>query len=120
MEYTIKVLASMAGVTTKTLRHYEEVGLLSPKRSSKNGYRIYGKEEVHRLQEILFYKALEMPLEDIGKILQDKAFDRRQTLQMHKRKLQEKKSADGGTLNNHRQQFIRDGRKDSDERSRQV
>lgn len=91
MEYTIKALASMAGVTTKTLRHYEEVGLISPRRVQSNGYRIYGKEEVHRLQEILFYKTLEMPLEDIKKILQDKAFDRRKALQMHKRKLLEKK-----------------------------
>ena len=58
MEYTINKLAKVAGVTTRTLRFYDEIGLLAPARISSNGYRIYGKKEIDRLQYILFYREL--------------------------------------------------------------
>ena len=56
MEYTIKKLATLAGVTTRTLRYYDEVGILKPARINSSGYRIYGKKEIDRLQQILFYR----------------------------------------------------------------
>ena len=54
MEYTIQKLAELAGVTTRTLRWYHRIGLLTPSRIGENGYRYYGGAEVDRLQQILF------------------------------------------------------------------
>ena len=56
MEYTIKALADLAGVTPRTLRWYDREGLLRPLRTTEAGYRIYGPQEVNRLQDILFYR----------------------------------------------------------------
>lgn len=58
MEYSIKKLSETAGVSTRTLRYYDEIGLLKPARVSSSGYRIYGKKQVDILQQILFYKEL--------------------------------------------------------------
>ena len=58
MDYTIQKLARLAGVTTRTLRYYDEIGLLEPTRISTSGYRIYQEEEVNKLQEILFYREM--------------------------------------------------------------
>jgi DNA-binding transcriptional MerR regulator len=75
MEYTINKLAKMAGVSTRTLRWYDECGLLKPNRISSNGYRIYSRLEIDRLQQILFYRELGIELSEIGKILAAKEFD---------------------------------------------
>ena len=69
MEYTIQKLAELAGVTTRTLRWYHRIGLLTPSRIGENGYRYYGGAEVDRLQQILFYRALGVELARIGAIL---------------------------------------------------
>lgn len=58
MEYSIKKLAKLAGVSTRTLRYYDEIKLLSPERISSNDYRVYRQKEVDRLQQILFYREL--------------------------------------------------------------
>ena len=58
MEYSINALAKLAGVTGRTLRWYDETGLLKPLRTTTAGYRIYGPEQVDRLQDILFYRKL--------------------------------------------------------------
>ena len=58
MEYTVKALAELAGVTPRTLRWYDQKGLLRPRRTTEAGYRLYGPEEVDRLQNILFYNEL--------------------------------------------------------------
>lgn len=83
MEYTINKLAKLAGVSTRTLRYYDELGLLSPARISSNGYRIYGQKEIDRLQQILFYRELGVQLEEIRKILASKDFDGFSALQSH-------------------------------------
>lgn len=83
MEYTINKLAKMAGVSTRTLRFYDELGLLSPARVSSNGYRIYGQQEIDLLQQILFYRELNVPLEDIKKIMISGDFDRESALLQH-------------------------------------
>ncbi|MCL1998623.1 MAG: MerR family transcriptional regulator [Turicibacter sp.] len=82
MEYTINKLAKMAGISTRTLRYYDEYGLLKPARARFNGYRIYGQREVDRLQHILFYRELGVPLGEIRKILQ-KDFNGMDALQNH-------------------------------------
>ena len=62
MEYTIKALAGLAGVTPRTLRWYDREGLLRPLRTTEAGYRLYGPGEVDRLQDILFYRELGLEL----------------------------------------------------------
>lgn len=91
MEYSIKKLSEIAGVSTRTLRYYDEIGLLKPARVSSSGYRIYGKKQVDILQQILFYKELGMSLDEIKEIIQNPNFDRINALKEHKIKLLEKR-----------------------------
>ena len=86
--YTVKQLSKLAGVTPRTLHHYDEIGLLKPSRVGENGYRYYGEESVLRLQQILFYRELGMPLEDIKKIMGRRDFDVLGALYSHKEALQ--------------------------------
>lgn len=83
MEYTIKALAELAGVTPRTLRWYDREGLLRPLRTTEAGYRIYGPPQVERLQTILFYRELGLSLAAIRALLDDPAFDRLTALQSH-------------------------------------
>lgn len=76
MEYTVKALAELSGVTPRTLRWYDRLGLLKPGRRTEGGYRLYGPADVDRLQQILFYRELEVPQADIGTMLDDPNFDR--------------------------------------------
>jgi DNA-binding transcriptional MerR regulator len=87
MEYTIQKLAQMAGVSTRTLRYYDEIGILKPARINSSGYRIYGQSEVDRLQQILFYRELSMSLEKIKEIVTAPSFDGAQALREHHEKL---------------------------------
>ena len=92
MEYTINQLAKLAGVSTRTLRYYDQCGLLPPKAVRSNGYRIYGETEVNRLQQILFYRELGVDLSEIGRILAEKDFDGLSALQSHLSALREKRA----------------------------
>lgn len=91
MEYTVQKLAKMAGVSTRTLRYYHEVGILKPARINTSGYRIYGPKEVDRLQQILFFRELGVSLEDIKAIITSPNFDSVSALKDHHRKLLEKR-----------------------------
>jgi nicotinamidase-related amidase/DNA-binding transcriptional MerR regulator len=75
MQYTINKVASLAGVTTKALRHYEKVGLLIPATRSQSGYRLYSDKDIETLQQILFFRELGFPLQQIIAILKDPSFD---------------------------------------------
>lgn len=83
MEYTIQQLSRLAGVSTRTLRWYDEIGLLPPMRTADSGYRIYGPEQVDRLQLILFYRALGVELKQIKAMLDAPSFDRLTALRAH-------------------------------------
>ncbi|WP_404430332.1 MerR family transcriptional regulator [Sutcliffiella horikoshii] len=87
MEYTVQKLAKLAGVTGRTLRYYDEIGILKPARMSTSGYRIYGQEEVDKLQQILFYRELEIDLESIQKIINAPSFNEVEALKEHRDKL---------------------------------
>ncbi|WP_150265056.1 MerR family transcriptional regulator [Paenibacillus tepidiphilus] len=87
MEYTVQKLGALAGVSTRTLRYYDEVGLLKPARKSSSGYRIYGQAEVNRLQQILFYRELGLSLEAIQEIVTSPSFDGARALRDHHDKL---------------------------------
>ena len=69
MEYTVNGLARLAGVSVRTLHWYDEIGLLRPARVTEAGYRMYGPDEVDALQSILFYRALGVPLKQIGALM---------------------------------------------------
>ena len=83
MEYTVQALAKLAGVSPRTLRWYDHIGLLAPGRRGENGYRLYGPKEVDRLQQVLFYRALGVELGEIKALLDDPAFDETAALQSH-------------------------------------
>lgn len=87
MEYTIQKLANLAGISTRTLRYYDEIGILKPARINASGYRIYGQEQVDRLQQIMFYRELSMQLEHIKDILNEPDFDITKALIQHREKL---------------------------------
>lgn len=77
--YTVGRLAELAGVTVRTLHHYDEIGLLSPSERSEAGYRLYGPGDVGRLRDILTYRELGLALDEIAAIL-DEAADPRARL----------------------------------------
>lgn len=69
--YTIQALAKLANITTRTLRYYDQIGLLPPAKYSEHGYRLYGQQETKRLQQILLYKEFNLSLEQIALVLDD-------------------------------------------------
>ena len=89
--YTIGKLARLAGVTTRTLRYYDQIGLLRPSKTSEAGYRQYGKEQVDALQQILFYRALGVGPEEIRRIMQSPDFDAQAALEKHLSELVERR-----------------------------
>ncbi|MCX8131495.1 MAG: TipAS antibiotic-recognition domain-containing protein [Clostridia bacterium] len=91
MEYTVQKLGSLAGVSTRTLRYYDEIGILKPARISSSGYRIYGQAEVDRLQQILFYRELGVSLDSIKDIVTAPSFNGAKALREHREKLLEKR-----------------------------
>jgi len=91
MEYTVQKLGRMAGISTRTLRYYDEIGILKPARINSSGYRIYGQAEVDRLQQILFYRELGMSLEKIKSIVTAPDFDGVAALKEHRERLLEKR-----------------------------
>jgi DNA-binding transcriptional MerR regulator len=90
MAYTVKQLADLAGISTRTLHYYDEIGLLKPTSYGDNGYRSYGEEAVRRLQQILFYRELDLSLKEIRIFLDRPDFDAVQALKAHKEALDKK------------------------------
>ncbi len=85
--FTVKQLSRLAGVTPRTLHHYDAIGLFKPSRIGANGYRYYEQESLLRLQQILFYRELELPLDEIKKIMGRRDFDVLAALQGHRQAL---------------------------------
>ncbi|WP_127124465.1 MerR family transcriptional regulator [Pseudoflavitalea rhizosphaerae] len=95
MKYTVKKLAELAGVSVRTLHHYDQLGLLTPSARTEAGYRLYGEQELLRLQQILLYKEMDLPLPAIAGILDDPAFDLVAALQQHRAMLEERRDRAG-------------------------
>lgn len=91
MLYQIKVLAKLAGITTRALRHYDAIGLLPPAEIGANGYRLYNHASLLRLQQILFYRELGMPLSAIRQMIGQPDFDGLAALERHRLSLRDKK-----------------------------
>jgi DNA-binding transcriptional MerR regulator len=84
---TVKQLANLAGVSTRTLHYYDEIGLLRPTQVAANGYRRYDHQALLRLQQIRFYRELGLGLDPIRQILDQPGFDPMQALQAHRQAL---------------------------------
>ena len=83
-------LAKLSGVSTRTLRYYDEIGLLVPLKKEDTGYRVYNQQQIDRLQQILFYRGLDMPLAQIKDILDSEKFDQLESLRHHHEVLRQK------------------------------
>lgn len=90
-QYSVKELSKLAGVSIRTLHHYDSIGLLKPSSRTEAGYRAYGEPELLRLQQILFYKELDFPLHEIRSILDDPGFDVVSALSNHRKLLKARK-----------------------------
>ncbi|MEV0224640.1 MerR family transcriptional regulator [Streptomyces sp. NPDC050704] len=77
MSYSVGQVAGFAGVTVRTLHHYDEIGLLVPNGRSHAGYRRYSDADLDRLQQILFYRELGFPLDEVAALLDDPKADPR-------------------------------------------
>ncbi len=88
--YTIGEVSRMTGLTIRTLRYYDEIGLLCPRRLPHSAYRIYYQEQLRDLQQVLFFRALSFPLEKIAAFLSDPSFSRLEAMAEQKARLEEK------------------------------
>jgi len=91
MKYTIKQVADMANLSTRTLRYYDQIALLKPASTSEAGYRLYGEKEIDRLQQILLYRSLGIKLSQIQSIIDDPTFHTLDALQEHQSNLETEK-----------------------------
>jgi DNA-binding transcriptional MerR regulator len=87
MPYTVKQLADLAGISRRTLHYYDQIGLLEPSSVGENRYRFYGEDAVLRLQQVLFYRELDLGLDEIRAILDRPDFDVVRALEAHKQAL---------------------------------
>lgn len=88
--HQVKEVAQLTGVSVRTLHHYDEIGLLAPSDRSGKGYRLYGDEDLLRLQQILIGRELGLSLEQIRGFLDDPGFDRRRALLSQRAELQKR------------------------------
>ena len=79
--YTVSQLARIAEVSVRTLHHYDQIGLLKPSHRTGAGYRVYREQDLLRLQQILFFRELDVPLDQVRDILDDPGFDQVAALQ---------------------------------------
>lgn len=90
MAFTVGELARLTGVTVRTLHHYDEIGLVQPSARSDAGYRLYGEADVRRLQQVLVYRELGLPLDDIAAVI-DRG-NARATLEKHREMLVDRRA----------------------------
>ena len=88
---TIKEVSKLTGISARALHYYDEIGLFHPTAKSEAGYRIYDDKALEELQQILFFREFEIPLQEIKKIMEDPSLERNQILQMQRKMLIVKK-----------------------------
>ena len=84
---TIKEMSKLTGVSARTLRYYDEIGLLHPTGKSEAGYRLYDETALTVFQQILFFRELDIPLHTIKEIIDNPALDRNHILRVQKKML---------------------------------
>lgn len=95
---TVKEVSQLAGISIRTLRYYDEIGLLKPARISENQYRLYDDKALEKLQEIMFFKEMDIPLETIKKLLENPELDRKEILLFQKALLERKRNRLNGII----------------------
>ena len=95
---TVKDVSEITGVSIRTLRYYDEIGLLKPTELTEAGYRLYDNKALEKLQEIMFFKELEIPLADIKKIMDNPNYDKEQALLAQKSLLERKRNRLNGII----------------------
>lgn len=90
MAYTVKQVAELSGVSVRTLHFYDEAGLLKPAYVGANGYRFYEEPQLLTLQQILFYRELELELKQIKQVLGRTELEKVAALQSHRQVLEER------------------------------
>lgn len=84
MQYKVKEVADMVGISVRMLHHYDKIGLLKPASVSPAGYRLYSDNDLERLQQVLLFKELDFTLKQIKEILDTEGFDREKALESHR------------------------------------
>ena len=77
---TVNEVSKLTGVSVRSLHHYDAIGLLKPAKVTEAGYRLYGDDELERLQNILLFRELQFPLKQIKLILDSPEFDQKEAL----------------------------------------
>ncbi len=95
---TVKDVSKITGVSIRTLRYYDEIGLLKPTELTEAGYRLYDNKALEKLQEIMFFRELEIPLTDIKKIMDNPNYDKEQALLAQKSLLEQKRNRLNGII----------------------
>ena len=95
---TIKDVSEITGISIRTLRYYDEIGLLKPTELTEAGYRLYDSKALEKLQEIMFFRELEIPLMDIKKIMDNPNYDKEQVLLSQKSLLEQKRNRLNGIM----------------------
>jgi len=95
---TVKDMSEITGVSIRTLRYYDEIGLLKPTKLTESGYRLYDNKALEKLQEIMFFRELEIPLMDIKKIMDNPNYDKEQALSAQKSLLEQKRNRLNGII----------------------
>src|SRR3954468_7195370 len=90
MSWTVGELARLSGVTVRTLHHYDRIGLLRPSERTPAGYRSYDVRDLDRLQQVLVYRELGFPLEEVATLLDDPDADAAAHLRRQHRLLRER------------------------------
>ena len=94
----ISEVAKLSGVTVRTLHYYDEIGLLKPSKTTEAGYRMYSIEDLEKLQQILFFRELDFPLNGIKEIMINPKYDKIEALNKHKELLIEKRKRIDGLV----------------------
>ena len=81
---TVKEMSAITGISIRALRYYDEIGLLKPTELTEAGYRLYDNKALEKLQEIMFFRELEIPLTDIKEIMDNPDYDKEQALSAQK------------------------------------
>ena len=89
---TVKEVSEITGVSIRTLRYYDEIGLLKPTELTSAGYRLYDNKALEKLQEIMFFRELDIPLIDIRRIMENPNYDKEQVLSAQKSILEKKRN----------------------------
>ena len=95
---TVKDVSEITGVSIRTLRYYDEIGLLNPTELTEAGYRLYDSKALEKLQEIMFFRELDIPLIDIKKIMENPNYDKEQALLTQKNLLEQKRNRLNGII----------------------